>query len=501
MTHENRQPDPLTLADHRASLPGVLPPGPDYARQRAGLAPVASLQQETVLRFRRSALVGQALAVASYYALQGRLDRRALREALDGVLRRHDSLRTVFPLRLDGTNRVEVLDPADASWPMTEIDLRDVAQAGRRQALDDALAELKSTPFDLANGPMVRGLLARVERERWVCGLVVDHMVFDGPSAGILARELSWRYNELVYGRAAILPPLTFQFPTFARAQRDWLSSPESEPLAQYWLAKIDPETLYPSLRLLGSDQRDQVGVTTSCVSWLDQRLVDRLSRLARLKKVSLFMLTATAILIAVRSHSAKDHLGMLIAEAGRQWQGTAEMIGYFATSLPLWADVPAEAGVLDILNGVRSSTLEIMQLGAPEEFWLDRYLAQASVRKDAQQRVERRFTVPGLYFTINPEDSGCLCLEGLGTRLYEPQPASAQRRNKIFGRPEIHVALESLNGRWRLKVTYVVAAYARTAILSLLERTVRALHDAVTGAASDSHGPGRASRVLQGES
>ena len=75
-------------------------------------------------------------------------------------MRRHDALRTFFPVR-EGLP-VQVISPA-RQVPLPEIDLRSLPeeQAREREASREAALE-GSRPFDLAKGPVLRAKLLRL---------------------------------------------------------------------------------------------------------------------------------------------------------------------------------------------------------------------------------------------------------------------------------------------------------------------------------------------------
>ena len=83
-------------------------------------------------------------------------------------------------------------------------------------------------PFDLAAGPLIRGLLLRVSAEEHVLCVVMHHIISDGWSLGVLTRELVTLYaaGQQDPGGCldAVLPALPLQYADYAVWQRGWLS-------------------------------------------------------------------------------------------------------------------------------------------------------------------------------------------------------------------------------------------------------------------------------------
>ncbi|MCG1048928.1 condensation domain-containing protein, partial [Mycetohabitans sp. B6] len=69
--------------------------------------------------------------------------------------------------------------------------------------------------------------------------LVQHHIVSDGWSLGVLARELSALYAASVGAQADALPPLSVQYPDYAAWQRQWLTGERLQAQSNYWRATL----------------------------------------------------------------------------------------------------------------------------------------------------------------------------------------------------------------------------------------------------------------------
>lgn len=115
--------------------------------------------------------------------LRGPLDAAALRCAADALLREHAVLRSAFRRRRGGDVVALIAREAQAPWRETETE--DV----------DALADAElRTPFDLARPPLLRFVLARCGPDRHALVFTCHHMLVDGWSMPVLAREFFAAY-------------------------------------------------------------------------------------------------------------------------------------------------------------------------------------------------------------------------------------------------------------------------------------------------------------------
>src|SRR3954465_7294092 len=103
--------------------------------------------------------------VASAVGLSGPLDLRALKRTLGEVVRRHEVLRTTFPL--EGDRPVQrVSAHAPISLPVVDLSALP-ADEREREAGREAAVEARQ-PFDLSEGPMLRARVLRLGAEEHV---------------------------------------------------------------------------------------------------------------------------------------------------------------------------------------------------------------------------------------------------------------------------------------------------------------------------------------------
>jgi hypothetical protein len=160
------------------------------------------------------------------YRVAGRLDVAALEQALIGLVARHESLRTTLP-SVSGRPYQRIAPPGPVALPVIKVDGEEGARALVR-------AEA-AAPFDLAEGPLLRARLARLDHEDHVLVLVAHHAVVDGWSLGVLREELSALYDAAVAGVPPPLAPLPIQYADYAAWQRDRLDGGAAEAQLAWW--------------------------------------------------------------------------------------------------------------------------------------------------------------------------------------------------------------------------------------------------------------------------
>uniref|UniRef100_UPI00056EA86A condensation domain-containing protein n=1 Tax=Xanthomonas maliensis TaxID=1321368 RepID=UPI00056EA86A len=135
--------------------------------------------------------------------LRGRLDREALRQALDRIAARHESLRTRIVLHQD--QPTQRIDSDGLGFRLTE---RALGTHPEPHSEVRRLAELESqTPFDLAHDTLARAQLVHLSEDEHVLLVTLHHLIADGWSMGLLVHELSVLYTAFVQGQPDPLPP------------------------------------------------------------------------------------------------------------------------------------------------------------------------------------------------------------------------------------------------------------------------------------------------------
>src|SRR5262249_26378983 len=156
--------------------------------------------------------------------LTGHLDLAALGQSLRTLVDRHEALRTTFDLR-NG-------EPVQSiQWARPPIHaLIDLSGQRALNLEEEAYAVARReahTPFNLGKGPLVRLVVLRLDPQNHILLVILHHIICDGWSLGLFARELSTCYKAFCSGATPELKPLSLQYADYAVWQREWLDSKE----------------------------------------------------------------------------------------------------------------------------------------------------------------------------------------------------------------------------------------------------------------------------------
>ncbi|WP_219539924.1 non-ribosomal peptide synthetase, partial [Nonomuraea guangzhouensis] len=291
--------------------------------------------------------------VPSPIPLSGELDVVALRAAVNTLIERHEVLRTRLVADANGVPWQMIDPPSAFTLPLIDLTAEDdPAQAARAWVTADA-----TTPFDLATGPLIRGSLLRLAKDRHILALCMHHIVFDEWSAKIFQQELKALYTSYRAGRPNPLPPLTVQYADFAKWQRDRLTGPLLDKQLSYWRTQLANP---PILELPTDRPRPAVRSTdgAAITFQLDTEVARRLQEISRRHGATMFMTLLAAYTVLLHKYTGQDDLIVGTPVANRNHAETEQLIGFFVNTLALRTDLRADPTFTDLLTHIRGTAL-----------------------------------------------------------------------------------------------------------------------------------------------
>jgi amino acid adenylation domain-containing protein len=325
------------------------------AQPRTDLLPL-SYAQEGLWFLDQLGLADHAYNMPMALELSGALNEKALRNALAGLVERHESLRTRF-VSVEGQG-VQRIDPPQA-FHLEILDLSGMESAAAEiQARQAQQAEI-TRRFDLAKGPLFRCKLLRLGAQKHLLLMTMHHIVSDGWSMGVLARELSELYAAGTLGRLPLLGALAVQYADYALWQRGWLEGEELERQLGYWRERLSGAPA--ALELPVDHPRPATPSHRGAVQSLtfDADVSLGLSRLARQEGASLYMVLLAAFQTLLWRWSGQSDVLVGSPLAGRTHRQLEDLVGFFVNNLVLRTQLSAALNFYELLGVVKAATLE----------------------------------------------------------------------------------------------------------------------------------------------
>jgi amino acid adenylation domain-containing protein len=293
--------------------------------------------------------------IPSPLKVSGALDADVLERALEAVVARHEALRTVF--RAVGGEPVQVVG-ACAPVRLEVADLRALPAEEREAEAKRRVQEAAHRPFDLERGPLLRLLLVRLAGDEQVLLPVMHHIVGDGWSMGVFARELWALYDAFRAGRPDPLPPLPLQYADVAVWQRDWMAGETLEAELAWWtgrLAGAPPALDLPADRPRPARQSHEGAVVSRA---LPPALVRALHEVARREGATLYMVLLAALDVLLARYTGAEDVVVGTPIANRTDPDVEGLIGLFANTLVVRADLSGNPTFGEVVGRLREATL-----------------------------------------------------------------------------------------------------------------------------------------------
>jgi amino acid adenylation domain-containing protein len=293
--------------------------------------------------------------ISSAWRIQGDLDRARLEQSLRAVVARHESLRTRFLCR-DG-EPFQVVD-ASPTVSLRAVDLGGQSADEQRAEIQRLLKEEITRPFDLSAGVLLRALLVKLHPADHTLLITVHHLVADGWSMGVLARELVAFYDAFASGRQG-LPELPIQYRDFAVWQHQRMQGDVLQEQLEWWKAHLAGA---PDFLDLPTDRpRPPVQSFRGRCRWktFPGPMSDALRTLSHREGATLFMTLLAAFQILLHRLTGQADILIGTPVAGRDRSETEGLIGLFVNMLVLRSQQSGNPTFLEFLRHTREETLE----------------------------------------------------------------------------------------------------------------------------------------------
>jgi hypothetical protein len=287
--------------------------------------------------------------------LTGPLSVKALEQSLNQIRQRHEVLQTRFTT-VEGHPVQERV--SDLTLKLPVIDLRELPESERQQAVQRLAKEEARRSFDLSQGPLLRVKLLHLGEAEHVMLFTMHHIVSDGWSRGVIIQELAALYEAVCSGKPSSLSELPIQYADFAAWQREWLQGEVLESQLSYWkqqlggtlpVLNLPTDRPRPPLQTFRGDKRSLM---------LPKSLTKELKALSQGQGVTLFTTLLAGFNILLNWYTGQEDLVVGTDVANRNWAETEGLIGFFINQLVLRADLSGNPTFQELLVQVREVTL-----------------------------------------------------------------------------------------------------------------------------------------------
>ncbi|MGD2092001.1 MAG: amino acid adenylation domain-containing protein, partial [Candidatus Aminicenantes bacterium] len=312
--------------------------------------------------------------------ISGPLNIGAFKQAVQSLVDRHESLRTVF-INVNGDPKQEILK--ELSYDLEYIDLQDLEANSKQEKARKIYRDRANQIFDLEKGPLFFLNLVRLEKDTHLCIVNVHHIINDGWSYGIIQNELFTLYNffarrgghprpiiasEMVktIGKKMFakktnnhLPPVKLQYKDYTRWHNALIEGEAFKESEKYWLGKFKdkPNGIELPLDYLRRPVQTFNGGRVSFT--INDEMTRQLWDLSLDHDATFFMSLLSLLNIFLYKYTGQQDIIVGSPIAGRKHPELQSMIGFLVNTLVYRDDVNPDETFEQLIGRIKQETIE----------------------------------------------------------------------------------------------------------------------------------------------
>ncbi|MFZ6009818.1 MAG: amino acid adenylation domain-containing protein, partial [Bacteroidota bacterium] len=287
--------------------------------------------------------------------LKGEVNRTALQQAFGTLIERHKVLRTVFVL-IDDEPRQIILPAERCKFNIRDRKLRD-----SRANLDQLIRSRVEMSIDLKAWPLFHAELIETDDKQFIFTFCIHHIIVDGWSLNLFAKELSALYNAYTTGEECVLPDQRIQYIDFVEWQERTDVQQQLNHERNYWLTIFSDGV--PRLEIPTDFQRPAVqNYRGSSVEFLISDEVKRkLLNVGEKFNTSLFTILLTALKQLLFKYTGQEDIVVGVPVAGRDHFDIQDQLGLFLNVLPVRTFFRKTDSFAEILRAVDNAMMDAL--------------------------------------------------------------------------------------------------------------------------------------------
>lgn len=294
-----------------------------------------------------------------FLRVKGELQLTVLQAALNEIVSRHESLRTIFRESDDEINEPQqwILPQLNIAALLTDLSKLPENEAEARLR-EQAIREVE-TPFNLAQGPLLRLHVIKVAAHHHVLLLTLHHIIFDGLSLDILLKELSTLYTAFSTQQPSPLADLTIHYADYSSWQRNRMTGVYLQEHLSFWRKQL--EGAPPLLGLPTDHPRPALQSYAGARQTFETstETTQKFRELSQQNGATLFMAFHAVLAILLARYTGKDDIVIGAPVANRNQHQLEALIGFFTNTMVLRSEVRPDNSFNDLLSQVKKQALQ----------------------------------------------------------------------------------------------------------------------------------------------
>ncbi|MCP4180514.1 MAG: amino acid adenylation domain-containing protein [bacterium] len=319
--------------------------------------------------------VSSVYSIPSALKLNGKLNEKSIKDSYSYMLKRHESLRTVYVVE-DGIPKQKILENIDSNIIIEDLRNYEEPYFKAQELVETELEK----PFDLEKSGLIRMHIFRYENEEYLLLLNMHHIISDGWSMTIFIKEFLDFYNNIEEGNTPAIIPLQIHYKDYSAWQNNLLNSVEIDKQKEFWLKKLSCEL--PILDLPSDFVRPAVQTYNgdSLDFSFSKENSTALTDLCRENKISLFMVLQALIKVLVYRYTGQTDIILGSPVAGRIHKDLENQIGFFVNTLAFRDSIDGDIKFTDFLKEIKKTCIDAYD---NQDYPFDKLIEDLDIERD----------------------------------------------------------------------------------------------------------------------
>lgn len=301
-----------------------------------------------------------ALNMYKVFTFKGTLDIAIFKEAFLAVIKRHESLRTVFRLDENGIVKQYI---KDFNRSLLNLSIEDFRQNQYSQDVIDAkIGQEIDQPFNLEEDSLLRLKLYQIKNDQWMFSFVMHHIISDGLSMNILTKEFVSNYQTLAKGNVLSLQDLKIQYKDYAQWQTEQFQLEEYKNQLQHWLKKFEGEVPILDLptdksrALINAYQGDSVDFI------IEKETFSKFKKFCESHSVTVFTGLLSLVKTLLYKYTNQQDITVGTPIGGRIHTDLEDQIGLYINTIPLRTVFDENSDFISLIHKVEQSVIDAQE-------------------------------------------------------------------------------------------------------------------------------------------
>ena len=320
--------------------------------------------------------------------LHGSLDRKALENAFNYMINRHEIFRTsywpVFGSVSPATDKWDTVCQSCRMNPgqflpkvkfkqsihpsaIMNFDYTDISEYGdedKNIEINIIADEVIQKRYRYESPPLTRAALVRIAESEHMLIVAAAHLIADMFSIRIYEKELAYVYSTLVNEQPINLPDIETQYADYSAWMKRRLETGSFDSAKSYWKEQFDgytptDVTILPFTDIEGSENDTDFGIEAKYYHHpISDELSSAIRKYAGSVNMTVFNIVMTGFILCLHGESGKNDIGVYTFFANRVRPETESIIGMFAIGNTIRIKINADDSLYQCLSNV-SETMD----------------------------------------------------------------------------------------------------------------------------------------------